>query len=181
MLTPTKLNKLAPYIYEQNKERGWWDDPDRCIYECLMLVVTEIAEATEGDRKGLMDDHLKHRKMEEVELADALIRLLDLAGRYGWGYDEVYCNSSYPRIKSIGGRHLVIVKRVVELMDNNLRDNMDDCNNDLEYSVVVNSIISYADAQGYDLDQTMMEKLDYNKTRSDHDRANRAKEGGKKY
>lgn len=34
----------------------------------------------EGDRKGLMDDHLPHRTMFEVELADAVIRIFDLAG-----------------------------------------------------------------------------------------------------
>lgn len=48
-----------------------------------MLVVTEIAEATEGYRKNLMDDKLPHRTMVEVELADALIRILDLAGALG--------------------------------------------------------------------------------------------------
>jgi len=29
-----------------------------------------------------MDDHLPHRKMEEVEMADAIIRILHLAGRF---------------------------------------------------------------------------------------------------
>ncbi len=48
----------------------------------LMLIVSEIAEAMEGDRKGLMDDHLPHREMREVELADAIIRICDLAGAY---------------------------------------------------------------------------------------------------
>ena len=37
----------------------------------------------EGDRKDLMDDKLPHRKMLEVELADALIRIHDLAGFLG--------------------------------------------------------------------------------------------------
>ncbi|APD20806.1 hypothetical protein [Pseudomonas phage PA10] len=45
----------------------------------LMLVTTEIAEAAEGVRKDLMDDHLPERKMEEVELADAIIRIMDYA------------------------------------------------------------------------------------------------------
>ena len=45
-----------------------------------MLIVSEVAEAMEGDRKDLMDDKLPHRKMIEVELADALIRIFDLAG-----------------------------------------------------------------------------------------------------
>ncbi len=34
----------------------------------------------EGHRKDLMDDKLPHRRMVEVELADALIRIFDYAG-----------------------------------------------------------------------------------------------------
>lgn len=34
----------------------------------------------DGHRKNLMDDKLPHRKMLEVELADAVIRIFDLAG-----------------------------------------------------------------------------------------------------
>lgn len=45
-----------------------------------MLTVSELSEAMEGHRKGLMDDKLPHRKMFEVELADALIRIFDIAG-----------------------------------------------------------------------------------------------------
>ena len=48
-----------------------------------MLIVSEIAEAKEGHRKGLMDDHLPDRPMIEVELADAMIRIGDLAGALG--------------------------------------------------------------------------------------------------
>lgn len=68
---------------------GWWTSRltgkplDRMqvnIGEKLMLIVSEVAEAMEGDRKDLMDDKLPHRKMLEVELADALIRIFDLAG-----------------------------------------------------------------------------------------------------
>lgn len=48
--------------------------------ECFMLMVSEIAEAMEGHRKGLMDDKLPHRRMVEVELADLLIRVFDYCG-----------------------------------------------------------------------------------------------------
>lgn len=50
------------------------------VGEKLMLVTTEVAEAMEGYRKMQMDDHLPHRSMLEVELADAVIRIFDLAG-----------------------------------------------------------------------------------------------------
>lgn len=56
---------------------------DRNVGELLMLCVSELAEAMEGHRKDLMDDKLPHRKQFEVELADCLIRILDLAGGAG--------------------------------------------------------------------------------------------------
>lgn len=78
---------------------GWWIDTETgedvrtwpakflnlWIASKLMLVVTEVSEAMEGHRKDLPDDKLPHRKMLEVELADAAIRIFDLAG--GFGYD----------------------------------------------------------------------------------------------
>lgn len=56
---------------------------DRNVGELLCLVHSEISEAMEGHRKNLMDDKLPHRKMLEVELADALIRILDMAEHLG--------------------------------------------------------------------------------------------------
>ena len=50
----------------------------------LCLIHSEISEAMEGERKDLMDDHLPHRKMAEVELADAIIRILDYGGAFGY-------------------------------------------------------------------------------------------------
>jgi NTP pyrophosphatase (non-canonical NTP hydrolase) len=70
---------------------GWWHDLDtgerleRNVPEMLCLIHSEISEGLEGYRKNLMDDKLPHRKMLEVELADAVIRIFDLAG--GLGFD----------------------------------------------------------------------------------------------
>ena len=50
------------------------------VAEKLCLIHSEVSEAMEGARKNLMDDKIKHRKMIEVELADAVIRILDLCG-----------------------------------------------------------------------------------------------------
>ena len=54
------------------------------IAQKLCLIHSEVSEAMEGHRKDLMDDKLPHRKMCEVELADAVIRACDLAGAMGF-------------------------------------------------------------------------------------------------
>lgn len=83
------LNDYANEVHSANQK--WWTDMNtgsplkRNKGELLMLIVSEVAEAMEGERKNLMDDKLPHRKMAEVELADALIRILDYSA--GFGYD----------------------------------------------------------------------------------------------
>lgn len=85
------INEAVRICYEASFKAGWHTDLDtgklkaRNRAEMLMLIVSEISEAMEGERKGLMDDHLPNRPMAEVELADAMIRICDYAGR--WGYD----------------------------------------------------------------------------------------------
>lgn len=83
------FNEQAAKIHALNKT--WWHDPKtgeplkRNKGELLMLMVSELSECMEGERKNLMDDHLPHRRMAEVELADTIIRILDYVG--GFGYD----------------------------------------------------------------------------------------------
>ena len=81
------LNNIASTIHGLNQL--WWRDLhtgerlNRTVGEMLMLVTSELAEALEGHRKNLQDDKLLHRKMFEVEIADAFVRLFDLAGGLG--------------------------------------------------------------------------------------------------
>lgn len=96
------INALVARCHNASYNAGWWhhtktgldlvevvNNPADALQELLAgalvaqklcLTHSEISEAMEGHRKGLMDDKLPHRSMIEVELADAIIRACDLAG-----------------------------------------------------------------------------------------------------
>ena len=115
------LNECVKDCHDAAVKGGWWHDTQkkkkkRNVGELLCLIHSEISEAMEGARKGSMDTHLKHKSMMEVELADAIIRIFDLA-----------------------------------------------------------------ESKGFNLGETIYEKLEYNRSRADHKIKNRLKEGGKKF
>lgn len=186
----TDFNKLAADIFAQNKEAGWWDDMNRCPYTTLQLVSTEIAEATEGERKNLMDDKLPHRKMGEVELADALIRVLDFGGRYGIlaqagvlgkipGLDTPY-DYTAPKWHYLLNRQLFCFgdSIVTYLNAGHTRFSRTVAH---EYTYLIGSLLDASASLGYDIMAAMEEKREYNKTRQDHTREHRATENGKKF
>jgi hypothetical protein len=77
------LANIQKKLYNQSKQMGWHNKP-RDFGTMIALCHSELSEALEGARKDLWDDHLTHRPMPEVELADCIIRILDLAGREGY-------------------------------------------------------------------------------------------------
>lgn len=84
------INDMVDIIHRDNLEAGWWNDNTGqdirsnpyAFSNKLALVHSELSEALEADRKNLNDDKLVHRMGREVELADAVIRIFDLAGAY---------------------------------------------------------------------------------------------------
>jgi NTP pyrophosphatase (non-canonical NTP hydrolase) len=99
-----EINELAREIHLNAKNKGFWDKP-RENGTLLMLCVSELSEALEADRKNKysipkvfkqavlnVDEDDVYWKQEfevyikdtfEDELADALIRILDLAESKG--------------------------------------------------------------------------------------------------
>lgn len=109
------INKLRDLAHNAAREKGFWD-ADRNIGELLMLVVSELGEAIEAHRKGrhadlqryflntpsvetsdglhpMSDDSVAYhfklcvKDTFEDEIADAVIRLLDLCGGLGIDLD----------------------------------------------------------------------------------------------
>lgn len=84
---PLWINELSRACRLANDT--WWRDPktgepiERNKAELIALMHSELSKCLEGIRKNLNDDHLPHRKMEEVELADTLVRIFDYAGGFG--------------------------------------------------------------------------------------------------
>lgn len=88
------LTHLANDIHAHNVRVGWWDasarygkgtvDDMHLVATKLALAHSEISEGLEGLRKGKMDDHLPEHPMLAVEIGDAIIRLLDVAGYFGY-------------------------------------------------------------------------------------------------
>lgn len=95
------INESAETIHANNKEKGFWDNP-RNVGELLMLVTSELGEALEAHQKGRhahWDNYsgfdlksefspecfdpssfaVNIKDTFEDEIADAVIRLLDLA------------------------------------------------------------------------------------------------------
>jgi NTP pyrophosphatase (non-canonical NTP hydrolase) len=101
------VNSLVADCFRAAYSSGWWTDlatgqsligAPRMIEQKLVLIHSEVSEAMEGHRKNLMDDKLPNRAMLEVELADAVIRICDLAGAYnldlgGAVAEKMYFNS----------------------------------------------------------------------------------------
>jgi len=99
--TPHVLDQMAESVFSANVEKGFWEDTITAAKENslainkaytaqkLMLIVSEVSEALEADRKDLMDTYLPEYKGLHVELADALIRILDMCGGYNIPIGEI--------------------------------------------------------------------------------------------
>lgn len=182
------LNRYADHVHELN--HIWWYDEGseekltRAFGELMQLVLSEVAEAMEGFRKDLMDDHLPQYKMFHVELADAVIRILDTAGAYEFNIE--YAKVDFlirPDHENIPSRLFNLSDFIIRLTHTYIEKN------DPRKWLIGNLIWHFIEqseqlalATGcIDFWQVVYDKLVYNQTRADHQYAARKLPGGKKF
>lgn len=104
-MTPAELiNDLAEEAHRTALEKGWYDgSTERNDAELLCLIHSELSECLEALRKGnplsakLSGAALPVSQAEE-ELADAVIRILDMAARNDWNLgDAIVAKMAYNR------------------------------------------------------------------------------------
>lgn len=173
------LNARAEVVHQANIK--WWQnvhtgepiERNRC--ELVALIISELSEALEGERKNLMDDKLPHRRMAEVEMADAYIRVLDFAGGFGIHIDD----DQYPDIGPMtdeGNRAESIWHIMRAASGLGYRRP-----HDTSIIKVIHMIEHYCAFYGYDLEGAYAEKMAFNAVREDHTHEARKAAGGKQF
>lgn len=179
------LQKLSQEAFETAKAHGWHDEeqPDETY---LMLIITEIAEAVQADRKDRHTDvdlfkalletyadddavfkyefetHVKNSV--EDELSDIIIRCLDYSALRGICLDNVpIFITDYCRDKSIAKRDFPTFAYFLtfKAVNGDVTD-------------VLARVLAYCKLKGIDIDFFVEQKMRYNKLRD-------YKHGNKKY
>ena len=85
-MSTVNLTDLAKEIHTLAQEKGWYEEK-RTFGELVALCHSELSEALEFYRRGYEPAEIStiHGKPQDIpsELADVIIRVLDMCGYYG--------------------------------------------------------------------------------------------------
>ena len=179
------LNLLAKAAHEAAKKKGFWENP-LSVEHSLCLVVTEIGEAVEADRHNKHQDVVGYKKAKEKksllkflkkdkegkeksafeeymkdsvedELADVVIRLLDLAGDQQIDFN-VMSNINYHRAFA----RWDFAENAFALMKGLAREGVN-INRRILFGIMY--VHHWAKFIGFNLEYAITEKMAYNETR----------------
>lgn len=171
--------------------------------EKRMLIVSELAEAMEGHRRDRMDDKLPHRKMLEVELADAVIRIGDypgaldnpeLRGAYSTGdipllppgqdgrsaVAQCVISFGFARtsVSSVGFKGNAAEHLYFAVDSLSTYEHLGEA---VSMAACLHAIFDLAEGLGLDVAGAAAEKMEFNAQRADHKLENRQAAGGKQF
>lgn len=171
------LNKLRDKAYKCAVVHGWHDE-NLSDEHFLCLVISELMEAVEADRKGIhanranFEYYMKQRKRDdgefmyafkqdikdsvEDELADACIRMLDLAGLRGYDLDSFDYEGSDTEDYSDMTFTESMFRICVYVTDNFYRD---------EPFILLNEIFAFCRDRNIDIFWHIKQKMKYNELR----------------
>ena len=178
------LNELRNEAYSIAKANGWHEE-EHSDEHWLMLVISEIAEAVQADRKNLHADVEAFKKYEEIidfkenferqikntvedELSDVVIRCFDLAGLRKFDLEEEV-EALMEIAESIReGRGFIDLCYALS--------GISACDDSTEQKTIaiIALVLKYCELTGIDIEFFIRTKMKYNRLRGYH-------HGGKRY
>jgi hypothetical protein len=175
------LNELARTVHSLAREKGWYET-SRTQAEICMLMVSELAEATEEVRKRSPSCYFNYGyskvemtslelprdsdgaalkpEGELIELADCAIRALDWAGSLEMNLEETVSNVGIDD-KSALSNHLRMVGFISMIALATQKDHQEKL-----VSMFLALIEKYTQSKGWDLESAISLKHEFNKSRS---------------
>lgn len=172
MITSEQLNRLRDEAYATACNKGFHDGKHSDEHY-LMLVITEIAEAVQADRKGLRADRERYnyavdrgmcndieecferyiKNSIEDELADIVIRLLDFCGMKGITFDSRNDGFDFDRLfHGLFTDSMFDLCSMITGYDPNLE-------------IIIRCVIYYCEKHGIDILWHIEQKMEYNRAR----------------